>query len=217
MFDTSHLGLAMTPRVYHDRDGNPFPATQLDDGASGDARLPADVLARIEELAAEGARQLAARDWRAALETFRGALAVMPEPLEAWNASGWLLVAMAEAAIGAGDFRTALAPIGHATACPGTLGNPWVEFRLGQVRCMLGDLRGVADLERAVTALAGQAEQFELAVTHDKVIVKFRNRVVSTLVGKDAAEVRAAIANGGDVQLLVARKTGNFKRGNERR
>ena len=61
------------------------------------------------------------------------------------------------------------------------------------------------------------AEQpFDLQVTRDKVLVRFRGRLVRTLVGADADEVRAAIASGDDVQLLVARKTGNFKRGNER-
>ena len=38
-----------------------------------------------------------------------------------------------------------------------------------------------------------------------------------TLVGQDAEEVRAMVKSGGDVQLLLARKTGNFKRGNEKR
>ena len=59
-------------------------------------------------------------------------------------------------------------------------------------------------------------EPFDLQVTRDKVLVRFRGRLVRTLVGADADEIRAAIASGGDVQLLVARKTGNFKRGNER-
>ena len=61
-------------------------------------------------------------------------------------------------------------------------------------------------------------ERFEITVTRDKVLVRFRNRLVATLVDKDADEVRAAHEAGDDdaVQLLVARKTGNFKRGNER-
>lgn len=62
------------------------------------------------------------------------------------------------------------------------------------------------------------AEPFDVQITRDKVLVRFRNRLVATLVGKDAEEVRAAHAAGdaAAVQLLVARKTGNFKRGNER-
>lgn len=201
--------------IHRDRDGNAFPAPRLDDAGVAGERLP--VFRQVKQLADEGARLLAARDWRKAFEAFRSAIALIPEPIEAWNASAWLLVAMADAAIGAGDFRAALPPIGHATTCPGALGNPWVDFRLGQVRCMLGDLRGVDDLERAVTALAHETDQFEYELTRDQVLVSFRGRLVRTLVGKDAEEVRAMVNQGGDVQLLLARKTGNFKRGNERR
>ena len=63
-------------------------------------------------------------------------------------------------------------------------------------------------------------DRFDIQVTRDKVLVRFRGRLVRTLT--DAADVdafRDAVASGDDaaVQLLAARKTGNFKRGNERR
>jgi hypothetical protein len=61
-------------------------------------------------------------------------------------------------------------------------------------------------------------EPFDVQVARDKVLVRFRGRLVRTLTGADADEIRAA-ASASDpaaVQLLVARKTGNFKRGNER-
>lgn len=62
-------------------------------------------------------------------------------------------------------------------------------------------------------------EPFDLQVARDKVLVRFRGRLVRTLTGSDADEVRAAVAAGdtAQAQLLVARRTGNFKRGNERR
>jgi hypothetical protein len=61
-------------------------------------------------------------------------------------------------------------------------------------------------------------EPFDVQLTRDKVLVRFRGRLVRTLTGADADEVRIAAAAGdaAAVQLLVARKTGNFKRGNER-
>ena len=61
-------------------------------------------------------------------------------------------------------------------------------------------------------------EPFDVQVTRDKVLVRFRGRLVRTLTGADADEIRAAVhaGDGAAVQLLVARKTGNFKRGNER-
>jgi hypothetical protein len=65
-------------------------------------------------------------------------------------------------------------------------------------------------------------DRFEVQVVRDstgrKVRVKFRGRVVRTLTGADAEQIADAVAAGDDaaLQLLVARKTGNFKRGNER-
>ena len=61
-------------------------------------------------------------------------------------------------------------------------------------------------------------EPFDVQVSRDKVMIKFRGRIVRTLTGADADLIRDAVAAGDEaaVQLLVARKTGNFKRGNER-
>ena len=63
-----------------------------------------------------------------------------------------------------------------------------------------------------------EEEPFTVKATRDKVLVEFRGRLVRTLVGRDADEVKRALDAGDHaaVQLLVARKTGNFKRGNER-
>jgi hypothetical protein len=68
-------------------------------------------------------------------------------------------------------------------------------------------------------------DKFEVQVVRDpsggagqyKVMVRFRGRLVRTLTGADAALIADAAQAGDDaaLQLLVARKTGNFKRGNE--
>lgn len=61
-------------------------------------------------------------------------------------------------------------------------------------------------------------EPFDVQLSRDKVLITYRGRLVRTLTGPDAVAIRNAVASGNDaaVQLLVARKTGNFKRGNER-
>jgi len=65
-------------------------------------------------------------------------------------------------------------------------------------------------------------DRFDVQVVRDgtghKVRVTFRGRVVRTVTGADAEQIAEAAAAGDDdaLQLLVARKTGNFKRGNER-
>jgi hypothetical protein len=59
-------------------------------------------------------------------------------------------------------------------------------------------------------------EPFDVQVTRDKVLVRFRGRLVRTLTGADVDAVRAVFDDPEKLQLLIARKTGNFKRGNER-
>lgn len=59
-------------------------------------------------------------------------------------------------------------------------------------------------------------EPFDVQITRDKVLVRFRGRLVRTLTGADVDAVRAVQDDPAQLQLLVARKTGNFKRGNER-
>jgi hypothetical protein len=59
-------------------------------------------------------------------------------------------------------------------------------------------------------------EPFDVQITRDKVLVRFRGRLVRTLTALDADAVRAVIDDPEQLQLVVARKTGNFKRGNER-
>jgi hypothetical protein len=70
----------------------------------------------------------------------------------------------------------------------------------------------------AVVYGARVAERFDIQVARDKVLIRFRGRLVRTLTGAAAAKVSEAVAAGDDAnaQLLVARNTGNFKRGNER-
>ena len=59
-------------------------------------------------------------------------------------------------------------------------------------------------------------EPFDVQIARDKVIVRFRGRIVRTLTGPDVDAVRAVFDDPAKLQLFVARKTGNFKRGNER-
>lgn len=59
-----------------------------------------------------------------------------------------------------------------------------------------------------------EAEPFTVKCARDKVLIEFRGRLVRTLVGAHADEIRRLVEAGDDaaVQLLVARRTGNFKR-----
>jgi hypothetical protein len=62
------------------------------------------------------------------------------------------------------------------------------------------------------------SEQFSYHATKDgKVLVSWEGRVVTTLKGGRAEQflARVGTADAGGRQLLMARATGNFKRGNE--
>jgi hypothetical protein len=61
-----------------------------------------------------------------------------------------------------------------------------------------------------------EKEPFDVQLTRDRVLVRFRGRLVRTLTGPDVDAVRAVFHDPAKLQLLIARKTGNFKRGNER-
>ncbi len=66
----------------------------------------------------------------------------------------------------------------------------------------------------------GDPEGFSYTVTKDgRVRIAFRGRHVVTVAGRRAERLGAdlAVANGEEAQLLLAKATGNFKRGNERR
>ena len=61
-------------------------------------------------------------------------------------------------------------------------------------------------------------EPFRVQLTRDKALVYWQGLIVRTLTGRHADAVREAVRAGDDgaLQLLLARLTGNFKRGNER-
>jgi hypothetical protein len=63
-------------------------------------------------------------------------------------------------------------------------------------------------------------EIFTYRVTkNDTVIIDWNGRTVSTLKGKDAEKILLKINQASDdkeIQLILAKVTGNFKRGNER-
>jgi hypothetical protein len=165
----------LTPRVFTDDEGAPFPATVLDDRSGVEqrpgvyavasdkarvARLPSGVFAAVRSSAAEGERALAAGDLPGAWRAFVHALQLLPEPTERWNAAGWILVAMGESQFRGGRYAEAVGPLQDSMICPGTLGNPWVHLRLGQARFEIGEMDRAAD-ELARAYMGGGREVFE--------------------------------------------------------
>lgn len=155
----------MTPKRFFDSEGGAFPFTVLDDraglrhdrgcyimaedGTSVD-HLPRELLTAIRDLCRQGEQLLESGKFEEAFGVFNRAYLLIPEPREKWNATGWILVAMGETAVRAGAFESAEGPLTDAMWCPGTIGNPWVHLRRGQVAYELGKLdRATDELARA--------------------------------------------------------------------
>lgn len=65
-----------------------------------------------------------------------------------------------------------------------------------------------------------EEEVFAYRMVKDgRVLLYWHDRHIKTLAGKDAEKFRASIAEADDfeAQLIMAKATGNFKHGNERR
>ncbi len=141
-------GVFLPDRVVVDVEGDTFPRTKLDEHGRDEAILSGSTFDTLKQQVAEGQRHVV-DDAPAAFRAFRAALELLPEPVQNWNAAGWLLVAMGECAIRMGDFAAAFAPLKDAMHCPGTIGNPWVHLLLGRCRLELGDERAADELARA--------------------------------------------------------------------
>ena len=61
----------------------------------------------------------------------------------------------------------------------------------------------------------GNPSGFEFAVRGDEVVIRHHNATATVLRGVRATEFLEQVAHG-DSQLLMARVTGNYRRGNER-
>jgi len=152
-------GVFLPDRVVVDIEGDTFPSTKLDEHGRDESVLPAATFDEVLDKAAEGQRLLEAGERSNAFRAFFAALQLLPQPIENWNGAGWLLVAMGECCVLAGDFARAFQPLRDAMHCPGTIGNPWAHLRLGQCRLEVGDDRAADELARAY--LGGGRALFE--------------------------------------------------------
>lgn len=115
---------------------------------------------RLTALAEEG-NQLAERDDIAgALEKFRAAYALIPEPVEEWEASTWCLASIGDCLFLLKRYEEAWTALSHAMVCPDGLGNPFIHLRLGQVQFERGNKDRAKD-ELARAYIGGGPEMFK--------------------------------------------------------
>ena len=71
--------------------------------------------------------------FEAAIAEYNSAWKLLPDPANHWNASTWILAAIADAAFLGGYHTSAREALQYAMTCPNAVGNPFLHLRYGQV------------------------------------------------------------------------------------
>ena len=119
--------------------------------------IPADVMADIERLCAEGDGHMELGQLGEAFQRYIAALQRVPEPVEEHEASTWILAALGDLYFQAKDYPQAVTVLSDAMHCPGAIGNPFIHLRLGQAQLEVGNQARAADeLSRAYMGGGGE-------------------------------------------------------------
>jgi tetratricopeptide (TPR) repeat protein len=89
-------------------------------------------------LCAQGDGLAAQKEFKQAFECYRDALNLVPEPVEDWEATTWILAAIGDLYFLMGNYEKAVRAFEDAVRCPGGLGNPFIHLRLGECHLELG-------------------------------------------------------------------------------
>jgi hypothetical protein len=115
--------------------------------------LDAKLHSAIEELCSNGDKFADAQVFESAIAEYNKAWELIPDPKNNWEASTWVLAAIADSAFFAGYKTTAREALEYAMTCPGAIGNPFLHLRYGQVLFDVSELDISADeLMRAYMA-----------------------------------------------------------------
>ena len=127
---------------------------------TSDIKLDARVYQTIEQHCEQGDQHTEAGRYDAALAEYAQAWALLPDPQRAWEAATWIQIAIADACFFAGRYPQAETALEYAQTCPGGLGNPYVDLRLGQVLFELGERDAAQECLRRAWEAGGE-ELFE--------------------------------------------------------
>jgi tetratricopeptide (TPR) repeat protein len=116
--------------------------------------------AQIVDLCQKGDLLAEEGSFSEAISFYNAAFNLVPEPFSNWEASTWILTALADAHFLKGSYSEALNVLREVMHCPDAIGNPFIHLRFGEVRYELGDMKRAADeLTRAY--IGGGVEIFE--------------------------------------------------------
>jgi len=112
--------------------------------------LPTETHDKIVQMSEQGHVLAEQGKWQEAADTFRGALALLPEPRSQWEAATWLLGSIGDVSFQMKAYEQAAQVLTEALSCPAAIGNSFIHLRLGQCQLELGDTeRAAEELARA--------------------------------------------------------------------
>ncbi|HEX2059529.1 MAG TPA: tetratricopeptide repeat protein [Thermoanaerobaculia bacterium] len=120
-------------------------------------QLPDELYERITALTSAANEKFEAGEYGEALADYTRALALIPEPLEDWEASTWTLTAIGDCLFLMGDFAAAHPYLERALGCPDIAGSEFLILRVGQVRFEIGDHEGARGALSDAWRLGGRA------------------------------------------------------------
>ena len=111
----------------------------------------------------------AAGDHDAAVKEYNQAWKLVPDPKNDWEASTWILAAIADSCFHLGKLKSARSALDYAMTCPGAIGNPFLHLRRGQILYEQNEPDAAADeLMRAF-----MAEGYEVFENEDEKYLNF--------------------------------------------
>jgi len=114
-------------------------------GAAAPTELPREIHSRIVALSQKGDGLAKQHKYASAIQAYTDALKIVPLPIEKWEASTWLLVAIGDAQFLSKNYVEAKSALTDAMRCPGAIGNPFIHLRLGQAQFELGNMESASD------------------------------------------------------------------------
>lgn len=119
--------------------------------------LPQATHDAITRLSAEGDSLAKNMQFKEAVSRYNEAWKLVPEPKSQWEASTWLLAAIADACFLGGFYKSAVDALSYAIHCPGGFGNPFIHLRLGQCKFESGNFDEATEQLTRAYALEGAA------------------------------------------------------------
>jgi len=131
--------------------------------------LDASVHENIKLFCEAGDRLAELGSYQEAVAQYNRAWMLVPEPQNEWEASTWILAAIADACFLSGFNTSAREALQYAMTCPGGIGNPFLHLRYGQV--LLDCAEEVRAADELMRAYMGGGE--EIFSNEDSKYLKF--------------------------------------------